>query len=73
MSYLIVNTGSIANSDTADTIRTGFHKINQNFISLNNSGLTSSLNKANSAGGTSGYYMPVVINGVTYKILLYNS
>ena len=35
MAYILVNTGSIANSDTADTIREGFHKVNSNFISLN--------------------------------------
>ena len=30
MAYILVNTGSIANSDTADTIRVGFHKVNSN-------------------------------------------
>jgi len=43
MAYILVNTGSIANSDTADTIREGFHKVNSNFISLNTSGITSSI------------------------------
>lgn len=73
MSYLLVNTGSIANSDTADTIRLGFHKINQNFISLNTSGITSSINLPSSAGGSSGLYLPIVINGTTYKIQLNNN
>jgi len=70
MAYILVNTGSIANSDTADTIRAGFHKVNQNFISLNTSGITSSINLANTSGGSSGKFLPIVINGITYKIPL---
>jgi len=70
MAYILVNTGSIANSDTADTIRVGFHKVNQNFISLNTSGITSSINLANTSGGSSGKFLPIVINGITYKIPL---
>jgi hypothetical protein len=73
MAYILVNTGSIANSDTADTIRQGFHKVNSNFISLNTSGITSSLNLAVTTGGGSGYYLPIVINGTTYKIVLNNN
>lgn len=73
MAYILVNTGSIANSDTADTIRQGFHKVNSNFISLNTSGITSSLHLVNTAGGGSGYYLPIVINGTTYKIVLNNN
>jgi len=73
MAYILVNTGSIANSDTADTIREGFHKVNSNFISLNTSGITSSLNLAVTTGGSSGYYLPIVINGTTYKIVLNNN
>jgi hypothetical protein len=73
MAYILVNTGSIANSDTADTIRVGFHKVNSNFISLNTSGITSSLNLAVTTGGGSGYYLPIVINGTTYKIVLNNN
>ena len=70
MAYILVNTGSIANSDTADTIRVGFHKVNSNFISLNTSGITSSINLANTSGGSSGKFLPIVINGITYKIPL---
>jgi hypothetical protein len=73
MAYILVNTGSIANSDTADTIREGFHKVNSNFISLNTSGITSSINLAGAAGGSSGLYLPIVINGTTYKIVLNNN
>jgi len=73
MAYILVNSGSIANSDTADTIRQGFHKVNSNFISLNTSGITSSLNLAVTTGGGSGYYLPIVINGTTYKIVLNNN
>lgn len=73
MAYILVNTGSIANSDTADTIRQGFHKVNSNFISLNTSGITSSLQLAVTTGGGSGYYLPIVINGTTYKIVLNNN
>lgn len=73
MAYILVNTGSIANSDTADTIREGFHKVNSNFISLNTSGITSSLQLAVTTGGGSGYYLPIVINGTTYKIVLNNN
>ena len=73
MAYILVNTGSIANSDTADTIREGFHKVNSNFISLNTSGITSSLHLAVTTGGGSGYYLPIVINGTTYKIVLNNN
>ena len=73
MAYILVNTGSIANSDTAETIREGFHKVNSNFISLNTSGITSSLQLAVTTGGGSGYYLPIVINGTTYKIVLNNN
>ena len=40
---------------------------------LNTSGITSSLNLAGAAGGSSGYYLPIVINGTTYKIVLNNN
>lgn len=73
MSYLLVNTGSIANSDTADTIRTGFHKVNTNFINLENKPITSSLTLPASVGGSAGVYLPININGTIYKIQLFNS
>jgi len=73
MSYLLVNTGSIANSDTADTIRTGFHKVNTNFISLQSRPITSSFSLPSSVGSAAGVYLPININGVIYKIQLFNS
>ena len=73
MAYVLVNTGSIATSDTADTIREGFHKVNQNFISLNTSGITSSIVLSNTSTGGSGLYLPILINGTVYKIALSNN
>lgn len=38
-----------------------------------NSGITGSLSLANTSGASSSKYLPIKINGMTYKILLYNS
>ena len=54
-------------------IREGFHKVNQNFISLNTSGITSSILLSNTSTGGSGLYLPILINGIKYKIALSNN
>ena len=68
--YQFVNSGSIGNSDNADTLRVAFGKINQNF-----SELSSSLNFDQTPVGTVGSsvgYIVIKINGTNYKLPIYN-
>jgi hypothetical protein len=70
MSYQLVNSGSIANSDNADTLRTSFAKINGNFLELSGS-LNFDQTPVGSAGGSAGYII-IKINGTNYKLPIYN-
>lgn len=68
--FQLVNSGSKANTDNADTLREAFHKINNNFA-----GVSASLDffqtPVGSVGSFAGY---VVINlsGSNYKFPIYN-
>lgn len=68
--YQLVNSGSIGNSDTADTLRVAFGKINDNFSTI-----SSSLNFDQSIaafGGAFAGYIVIKINGTNYKLPIYN-
>ena len=70
MSYQLVNSGSIANSDNADTLRVSFAKINDNFLTLSGS-LNFDQTPVGSAGVSAGYII-IKINGTNYKLPIYN-
>jgi hypothetical protein len=70
MSYQLVNSGSIANSDNADTLRVSFAKINDNFLELSGS-LNFDQTPAGGAGVSAGYII-IKINGTNYKLPIYN-
>jgi len=70
MSYQLVNSGSIANSDNADTLRVSFAKINDNFLTLSGS-LNFDKTPAGGAGVSAGYII-IKINGTNYKLPIYN-
>jgi hypothetical protein len=46
-----INTGSGPNSGTGDSLRTAFNKVNQNFISLENSFIAAGVSSFNGSGG----------------------
>ena len=70
MSYQLVNSGSIANSDNADTLRVSFAKINDNFMTLSGR-LNFDQTPAGGAGVSAGYII-IKINGTNYKLPIYN-
>lgn len=70
MSYQLVNSGSTANTDNADTLRASFAKINANFVELSGS-LNFDQTPIGSAGSSAGYII-IKINGTNYKIPIYN-
>ena len=70
MSYQLVNSGSFANTDNADTLRASFAKINGNFIQLSGS-LNFDQTPVGSAGSSVGYIV-IKINGTNYKVPIYN-
>jgi len=70
MAYQLVNSGSIANSDNADTLRVSFAKINCNFLELSGS-LNFDQTPVGGAGSFAGYII-IKINGTNYKLPIYN-
>lgn len=68
--YLLVNSGSKANTDNADTLRVAFDKINNNFLTLSSS-LDFDQTLSPTAGGLAGYAI-VKINNTNYKFPIYN-
>jgi hypothetical protein len=68
--YLLVDSGSKANTDSADTLRSSFAKINANFLELSGS-LNFDQTPIGSAGSSAGYII-IKINGTNYKIPIYN-
>ena len=53
MSYQLVNSGSTANTDNADTLRSSFAKVNGNFLTLSGS-LNFDQTPVGSAGASAG-------------------
>ena len=70
MSYQLVNSGSLANTDNADTLRVSFAKINANFLELSGS-LDFDQTPVGVVGSAAGYII-IKINGTNYKIPIYN-
>lgn len=68
--YLLVDSGSKANTDSADTLRSSFAKINANFLELSGS-LNFYQTPVGSAGSSVGFIV-IKINGTNYKIPIYN-
>lgn len=68
--FELVNSGSRANTDNADTIREAFHKINNNFT-----GVSASLDffqtPVLTAGSQVGYAI-INLSGSSYKFPIYN-
>jgi hypothetical protein len=70
MPYQLVNSGSMANTDNADTLRLSFAKINDNFLTLSGS-LNFDQTPVGSVGSSAGYII-IKINGTNYKLPIYN-
>jgi len=68
--FQLVNSGSKANTDNADTVREAFHKINSNFT-----GVSASLDFFQSSSPTAGAqvgYAIINLSGSSYKFPIYN-
>jgi hypothetical protein len=68
--FQLINSGSRANTDNADTIREAFHKINMNFT-----GVSASLDfyqSGSATAGTQAGYAVINLSGSSYKFPIYN-
>ena len=68
--FQLINSGSRANTDNADTIREAFHKINNNFIYVSAS-LDFNQSASLTAGSQVGYAI-INLSGSSYKFTIYN-